>query len=163
MSFSALRRLRRGHSNHTPAIAHDDDHDRIHHNLLQTFYAFSEIEEDGGALQLIPESHKANFPLPHDVADMLVETPMPTGSVRLFSHDTHHRSRNRSQKMRRTVVLTYCPGVIANTLGGDGLYNAKFEAAPEDTWLKYLLRRLHGIQETYPKPEAHPVPTAQSD
>ena len=148
------------HSNHTPALTHDYYyfHDRIRHNLLQCFYAFSDIEMGGGALQLIPGSHKANFPLPaeEELADMYVELPMKAGSVLLFSHDTHHRSLNGGDRTRRTVIFTYCPGVIANSFGGDGLYDSLFDAAPEGSWQKYLLRRPHGFLETYPAPAEHP-------
>jgi ectoine hydroxylase-related dioxygenase (phytanoyl-CoA dioxygenase family) len=150
------------HSNHTPSVTHNFYHfnGRIHHNLFQVFYAMRDIPPGGGSLQVIAGSHKANYPAPPDAAleEMWVEIPMKAGSVLLFTHDLRHRSLNRSAAVRRTVIFTYCPGVIANSFGGDTLYQRLFEEAAEGSWLKYLLRHPHGFQETYPKPEGRLYP-----
>ncbi|MCZ6677712.1 MAG: phytanoyl-CoA dioxygenase family protein [Candidatus Poribacteria bacterium] len=145
------------HSNHTPSVTHDFYHfnGRIHHNLFQVFYAMRDIGPGEGGLKVIPGSHKANYPPPPDetLEDMHVEIPMKAGSVLLFTHDMRHGSLNTSDKVRRTIIFTYCPGVIANSFGGDTLYQRLFEEAPEGSWMKYLLRQPHGFLEVYPKPE----------
>ena len=145
------------HSNHTPSITHNFYHfnGQIRHNLLNVMYAMHDIAPGGGGLQVMPGTHKANYPRPpgDGLEDMLVELPMQAGDALLFSHDMAHCSRNASDAVRRTVMYTYCPGVIANSFGGDRLYDEIFAAAPEDSWLKYLTRRANGFKETYPQPE----------
>jgi hypothetical protein len=145
------------HSNHTPTVTHNFYHfnGQIRHNLLNVMYAMHDIEPGGGGLKVIPGSHKANYPRVKgdDVSDMLVELSMKAGDALLFSHDMGHCSRNESDVIRRTVMYTYCPGVIANSFGGDGLYDRIFESAEEESWLKYLTRRPNGFLETYPQPK----------
>lgn len=143
------------HSNHTPTVTHNFYHfnNAIRHNLLNVLYAFKDIDTEGGALQIIPGSHKANYPIPDgDIEHMKVKVAMKAGSALLFSHDLHHGSLNNRDEVRRTAIFTYCPGVIANSYGGDGLYDRLFDEAPEGSWRKYLLRRPNGFQETYPLP-----------
>jgi ectoine hydroxylase-related dioxygenase (phytanoyl-CoA dioxygenase family) len=108
---------------------------------------------------VIQGSHKSNYARERgdDVSDMLVELSMKAGDVLLFSHDMAHCSLNESDAVRRTVMYTYCPGVIANSFGGDGLYDRIFESAPEESWLKYLARQPNGFLETYPQPESVPT------
>ena len=128
-------------------------------------YAMHDIEPGGGALEVVPGSHKSNYPRPQadDVQDMLVELPMKAGDVLLFSHDMAHCSRNESEHIRRTVMYTYCPAVIANSFGGDTLYDRIFDEAPEGSWLKYFTRQPHGFKETYPQPaELDPLTAATS-
>ena len=145
------------HSNHTPSITHNFYHfnGQIRHNLLNVMYAMRDIEPGGGALQVVPGSHKANYPRStgDGVEDMLVELPMQAGDALLFSHDMAHCSINASDAVRKTVMYTYCPGVIANSFGGDGLYDGIFAEASEQSWLKYLTRRPNGFREMYPQPE----------
>ena len=145
------------HSNHTPTVTHNFYHfnGQIRHNLLNLMYAMHDIELGGGGLKVIPGSHKANYPRSRtdDVSDMLVELSMKAGDVLLFSHDMGHCSLNESDVIRRTVMYTYCPGVIANSFGGDGLYDRIFEDADEGSWLKYLTRKPNGFLETYPQPK----------
>ena len=144
------------HSNHTPSITHNFYHfnGQIRHNLLNVMYALHDIAPGGGGLQVVPGTHKANYPRPKDdgVEDMLFELSMQAGDALLFSHDMAHCSRNISDSVRRTLMYTYCPGVIANSFGGDGLYDRIFAEAPEDSWLKYLTRRPNGFKELYPQP-----------
>jgi len=144
------------HSNHTPSSTCNHYHfnGRMRHNLFQVFIAVRDIPPDAGALQLLPGSHKANYRLPEHaaIANMLVTIPMKAGSVLIFSHDLHHGSMNLTDTMRRVLVFTYCPGVIANSFGGDGLYDELHAAAPENSWEKYLLRRPNGYMEMYPYP-----------
>lgn len=145
------------HSNHTPTVTHNFYHynGQIRHNLLNLMYAMRDIEPGGGGLKVIPGSHKANYPRQRgdDISDMLVELTMKAGDVLLFSHDMAHCSLNESDAVRRTVMYTFCPGVIANSFGGDGLYDRIFEAARDESWLKYLTRQPNGFLETYSQPE----------
>ncbi|NKB72241.1 MAG: hypothetical protein GKR89_34620 [Candidatus Latescibacteria bacterium] len=145
------------HSNHTPSVTHNFYHfnGQIRHNLLNIMYALDDIEPGGGGLQVVPGSHKANYPRPNgdNMEDMLVELPMKAGDALLFSHDMAHCSRNDSSCTRRTAMYTYCPGVIANSYGGDQLNDPIFDKAPEGSWLKYLARQPNGFMETYPQPD----------
>lgn len=144
------------HSNHTPTNTCNFYHfnQRIRHNLFQVFIAVKDIPADGGALQILPGSHKANYPPPeHEaIADRLLTIPMKAGSVLIFPHDVRHGSLNSGDAVRRVLIYTYCPGVIANSFGGDGLYDSLFDGAPEGSWEKYLLRRPNGYLELYPRP-----------
>lgn len=152
------------HSNHTPTTTHNYYHfnGQIRHNLFNVLYAFKDIDPDGGALQIIPGSHKANYAIPkgENIDHLKIKTPMKAGSVLLFTHDLHHGSLNEGNQVRRTAIFTYCPGVIANSFGGDALYDRLFEGAPEGSWQKYLLRRPNGCKETYPQPEMSAGQTA---
>jgi hypothetical protein len=152
----------RDRSNHTPSNTCNFYHfngGRIQHNLFQVFYAIRDVPPGGGGMRLIPGTHKANYPLPpdDDLADLEIEIPMKAGSVLLFTHDLHHTSLNTTDRVRRVVIFTYCPSVIANSYEpGDSLYDRLFERSPEGSWQKYLLRRPHGFRETYPKPANRP-------
>jgi hypothetical protein len=149
-------------SNHTPSSTCNFYHfngGRIYHNLLQVFYAIRDVPPGGGGMRLVPGSHKANYPLPthDDLADLEIEVPMRAGSVLLFTHDLHHTSLNTSDHVRRVLIFTYCPGVIANSYEpGDTLYERLFDQSPEGSWQKYLLRRPNGYRETYPRPANRP-------
>mgnify|MGYP006097595705 FL=1 len=144
------------HSNHTPSVTHNFYHfnGQIRHNLLNLMYAMGDIEPGGGGLKVIPGSHKSNYPRQpaDDVSDMLVELTMKAGDVLLFSHDMAHCSLNESDVVRRTVMFTYCPGVIANSFGGDTLYDRVHADAEDQSWLKYLTRQPNGFLETYDRP-----------
>lgn len=152
-----------GHSNHTPTNTCNFYHfsgGRIYHNLFNLIYAISDVKLGGGGLKLIPGSHKANYPLPpeKDREDLLVEMTMKAGSVLMFSHDAYHTSLNTMDEVRRVILYTYCPGVIANAWNesGDTMHDRLFEEAPEGSWRKYLLRRPNGASESYPKPKDRP-------
>ena len=149
------------HSNHTPAVTHNHYYfdGAIRHNLFQVFYALKDIGPGQGALEVVPGSHKANYPLPDmsKLEHMKREIPMKAGAVLIFTHDMHHGSLNTSDQVRRTLIFTYCPGEIANSFGGDGLYDRLFSQTAEGSWRKYLLRPPNGFRETYPKPDHYPV------
>ena len=147
-------------SNHTPSSTCNFYHfngGRIYHNLFNIVYAISDVPPGGGGLKFIPCSHKANYPLPPegDREDLLAEMPMKAGSALLFSHDAYHTSLNTTDEVRRVILYTYCPGVIANAWNesGDTMHDRLFEEAPEGSWRKYLLRRPQGAGDSYPKPQ----------
>jgi len=146
------------HSNHspyTPVDAYHCHNFRIHCNLLTVCYALCDIPLEGGALEVIPGSHKANFPMPGDDAlqKHRVRVPLKKGSALLFSHDVNHGSLNELPYVRRAVFTSFSTGFSANTLGGDDLYDPLFEAAPENSWEKYFFRRPKGDRDTYPQPK----------
>ncbi len=147
-----------GHGSHAPWIPYNTylaDRGGIACSLLNVMWTFNDITPGGGGLTVIPGSHKSNFPVPPEgpTPEQLVEITAPAGSVILFTHDIFHQSLNSSDRERRVMFLTYCPGVIANSFeGGAGLYDQLFAAATEGSWRKYLLRRPHGFRELYPQP-----------
>jgi hypothetical protein len=106
-------------------------------------------------LQVIPGSHKASFPIPPetDLTNLLVEVAMPAGSMLLFTHNIYHASFSSSDAERRIIMFTYCRGVIANSGADSSVHDRLFDAAAEGTWLKHLLRRPHGFEDTDPPPE----------
>ena len=105
----------------------------LSHDLMTSI---KDIDPDGGALQIIPGSHKANYAVPkgENIDHLKIKMPMKAGSDLLFTHDLHHGSLNEGNQVRRTAIFTYCPGVIANSFGGDALYDRLFEEAPEGSW-----------------------------
>ncbi len=146
------------HANHTP---HDPVNayyfqQRICASLLTVMYALNDVEVDGGALQVIPGSHKSNFPLPEDpalLAKMRVHLPLKAGSALMFTHDINHGSNNHKNYVRRGLFTSFSPGSSAHTLGDNDLYDELFHQAPEGSWAKYLLRRPRGDRDTYPQPK----------
>jgi ectoine hydroxylase-related dioxygenase (phytanoyl-CoA dioxygenase family) len=146
------------HSNHTPYTPVDAymcHNYQIHCNLVTVCYALCDIPLGGAALEVIPGSHKANFPLPDDEFQkkMRVQVPMKKGSALIFTHDMNHGSFNTLPYVRRALFASFSTGFSTNTLGDDTLYQELFEQAPEDTWHKYLLRRPKGDRDTYPQPQ----------
>ncbi|WP_127585621.1 phytanoyl-CoA dioxygenase family protein [Paenibacillus koleovorans] len=145
------------HSNHTPYTPVDAylcHNYQIHCNLLTVCYALCDIPLEGAALEVIPGSHKSNFPMPDDdqLQRVRVKRPLKKGSALLFSHDTNHGSFNSLDYVRRTMFTSFSTGFSANTLGDDSLYDSLFDGAPEGTWEKYMLRRPKGDRDTYPQP-----------
>ena len=145
------------HANHTP---HDPVdmywfQGRVCANLVTVMYAFCDIPEDGGALEVIPGSHKANFPLPKDprtLARLRRRLPLKRGQALLFSHDLNHGSHNARNYVRRSLFTSFSPGSSAHTLGDNDLYDRLFDASPDGSWQKYLLRRPRGDRDTHPQP-----------
>jgi ectoine hydroxylase-related dioxygenase (phytanoyl-CoA dioxygenase family) len=145
------------HSNHTPYIPVDAYHfhgGQIHCNLVTVCYALADVPPGGAALEVIPGSHKANFPLPPD--DTLRETrqelPLRRGDALIFTHDMNHGSYNQLDYVRRTFFSSFSTGFSSNTQEGDSLYDSAFSSSPEGSWQKYLLRRPKGDRDTYPQP-----------
>ncbi len=149
-----------GHGNHTPFSTCNayQFNQGIRCNLLICFFALKDIEPGAGALKVIPGSHKANFSIPKgmDRTGMLKEVPMRAGSVLIFSHDLWHESHNTTSNVRRTIIFTYCPSVIANSFGGERLYEGLFNNAAEGSWRKYLLRKPLGAGDSHPQPQTAP-------
>lgn len=148
------------HANHTPYNPVDayHFHHRIHANLITVMYALRDVPEDGAALDVIPGSHKANYPLPTDpalLARLRRKLPVKAGSALMFSHDVNHGSTQTRDYVRRAVFTSFGPGFSAHTQGEEDLYDDAFARAPENSWAKYLLRRPKGDDRGYPMP-THP-------
>ncbi|HEV2514183.1 MAG TPA: phytanoyl-CoA dioxygenase family protein [Devosia sp.] len=146
------------HSNHTPMNPVDAYFfsGRVTANLVTVVYALKDVPLNGAALDVIPGSHKANYPLPTDVdvlRSMRKQLPLKAGSALVFSHDMNHGSRNNLDYIRRCMFSSFSTGSSANSQGEDGLYTNLFESSPEGTWQKYLLRRPKGDRDSYPRPD----------
>ena len=146
------------HSNHIPVDPVDVYFfaGRIVANLVTVCYALRDVPMDGAALDVIPGSHKANFPLPDDeriLEGLRRQLPLKAGSALVFSHDINHGSSNSLDYVRRCLFSSFSTGSSANSQGEDGLYDPLFAASPEGSWQKYLLRRPKGDRDSYPEPK----------
>lgn len=149
------------HANHTPHDPADMYYvqGRICASLVTVMYAFCDIDEDGGALEVIPGSHKSNFPLPGDpamLASLRRRLTLRRGDALIFTHDMNHGSFNCRNYVRRSLFTSYSPGTSAHTLGDNDLYQPLFERSVPGSWQRYLLRRPRGDRDTEPMP-AHRV------
>lgn len=150
------------HANHTPfdpLNAYHFQDGRIRAAAADAMIALADIPEDGGALEVIPGSHKANFPLPTDeniLKALRRPVPLRAGDCLLFTHDVHHGSYNRRDYVRRSFFVTFAPGCCANSQGAGDLYRSLHAQARPGTWRHYLLRDVHGAWETL-QPPTHPV------
>lgn len=156
------------HANHTPYDPVDAYYwqGQIYANLITVCYALCDIPEDGAALDVIPGSHKANYPLPENpamLASLRKKLPMKKGSALIFSHDINHGSENNRDYVRRCLFTSFSTGSSAHSQGDNYLYDDIFENAEEGSWRKYLFRRPQGDRDCYPQPqhrfldEANPV------
>lgn len=158
LSLNSYNRGISYHANHTP---HDPVNayyfqGRVCASLITVFYALGDVPLDGGALDVIPGSHKANFPLPEDPETLRAlrrKLPLKAGSALMFTHDLNHGSHNRRNYVRRGFFTSFSPGSSAHTLGDNDLYEDLFQRSPEGSWQKYLLRRPRGDRDTYPQPK----------
>lgn len=146
------------HSNHTPMNPVDAYFfsGRVTANLVTVCYALQNVPLNGAALDVIPGSHKANYPLPTDPAvlrSLRKQLPLKAGSALVFSHDMNHGSINNLDYVRRCMFSSFSTGSSANSQGEDGLYKDLFDASPEGSWQKYLLRRPKGDRDSYPRPD----------
>jgi|GEM_PF-782440 len=146
------------HANHTPHDPVDMYYfqGRVCAALMTVMYALCDVPEEGGALHVIPGSHKSNFPLPEDpvLLDQLrIRLPLKKGQALIFSHDMNHGSCNSLNYVRRSLFTSFSPGSSAHTLGDNDLYGGLFAAAEEGSWQKYLLRKARGDRDTYPQPK----------
>ncbi len=146
------------HANHTPHDPVDMYYfqGRVCAALMTVMYALCDVPEEGGALEVIPGSHKANFALPQDtrlLSELRIRLPLKRGQALIFSHDMNHGSRNSLNYVRRSLFTSFSPGSSAHTLGDNDLYQDLFEAAPEGSWRKYLVRKARGDRDTYPQPK----------
>jgi len=151
------------HANHTPHNPVDAYHwqGRICASLVTVCYALVDVPEDGAALDVIPGSHKANFPLPGDpavLARLRRKLPLRRGSALIFSHDMNHGSCNRRPDfVRRCFFTSFATGSSAHTQGDNDLYDDLHAAAPEGSWRKYLFRRPKGDRDSHPMPAHRPL------
>lgn len=146
------------HSNHTPynPVEAYIFQQRVCASLVTVCYALNDVPLDGGALEVVPGSHKANLPMPADeraVEPLRRRLPLKAGSALIFSHDMNHGSTNRLPYVRRCLFASFATGSSAHTQGDNDLYDAAFARMPEGSWLKYFLRRPKGDRDSYPMPK----------
>lgn len=162
LSYSLLGGAVEPHGNHmpfNPGQAYMFVGGRPFASLLLFIFALSEIPEDGGALNVIPGSHKSNFEAPKEgrlLDSMWRKVPQPQGSALMISHDILHGSLCERDIVRRTLHVGYGPGCMVH---GDDMRNDLLkevcDQAPEGSWRRYLLRQ-PGMRDSCPKPE-YPV------
>ncbi|PCJ52230.1 MAG: hypothetical protein COA79_24185 [Planctomycetota bacterium] len=145
------------HSNHTPYDPVDAYYwqNNIYANLVTVCYALCDIPIGGAALEVIPGSHKANYPLPEDtklLSSLRKELPLKKGSALIFTHDMNHGSYNSLNYTRRCLFTSFSTGSSSNTQGENNLYYDLFKKQEEGSWRKYLLREPKGDRDTYPQP-----------
>ncbi|MDP7250566.1 MAG: phytanoyl-CoA dioxygenase family protein [Planctomycetota bacterium] len=167
--FAACFRWKGGitgvHAGHTPYQAinsYQVSEGRIYNNHLRVVYAMKDIGHGEGGIQVIPGTHKSNFrweggihllEMAPSVRELFVELPMKAGSALLFTHDVIHASVNESENVRRLLHTAYNYGLFSRGwLADHADYERLFDEAPEDTWLKYILRRPE-YMDVIPKPE----------
>lgn len=150
-----------GHTPYQPINHYGVSQGRIYSNHFRVMYVMHDIGPGEGGLQVIPGSHKANFPWPGatELAQMegslkrlFVELTAPAGSAVLFTHDILHASCNESEKVRRVLHVAYNYGGFSRGwLAEHTDYERLFAAAPPGSWLQYLLRR-PDYGDSVPKP-----------
>ncbi|MDD9986694.1 MAG: phytanoyl-CoA dioxygenase family protein [Spirochaetaceae bacterium] len=94
--------------------------DRFECVSVKIGYALTDVGPDNGPFVVMPGSHKSNFATPGhlrlpDAADPLVEPiTVQAGDAVLFSEDlTHGALVNRSDRVRRTIFISYAPAFHA--------------------------------------------------
>jgi Phytanoyl-CoA dioxygenase (PhyH) len=106
---------------HGGATPHDPSqyyrwHDgQMFNGLVGVMWGLSPSNPGDGGFCCIPGSHKANLPLPADVAtDSVVEVTLPPGSMLVFTEAlTHGTLPWHGSQDRRSVVYKYAPGFLA--------------------------------------------------
>ena len=74
---------------------------------ISTIWSFDDFNEDNGATELIPGSHKWLDQKPTE--DEVIKVIMPAGSVLVFSGSVYHRGgANNSDKPRLAITPQYC-------------------------------------------------------
>lgn len=90
--------------------------DRFECVSVKIGYALTDVGPDDGPFAVIPGSHKSNYAVPGirelpQADDPLVQPiPVRAGDAVLFSEDlTHGALVNRSDRVRRTIFVSYAP------------------------------------------------------
>lgn len=113
--------LHGGGTPHDPAQSYQWHDGRMWNGLVGVMWGLAPSGPGDGGFCCIPGSHKANLPLPDDLATDIeraegpvVEVPLPPGSMLLFSEAlTHGTLPWRGREPRCTVVFKYAPGHLA--------------------------------------------------
>lgn len=150
----------RHHSHHTPFDGADHyvfHGGRICAQTVTVCYALADIGPEDGALEVIPGSHKSNFPLPPDPDPFRQRLPLKAGQAVVFCHNLNHGSMNRGSLVRKALFTSFCSSFLANSYGGDQLYADLFAAAEPGSWQQWLLRAPNGAHQTCRRP-AGPIP-----
>ncbi len=129
---------------------------RLRTSAFRLMFMLSDIESGGGALRIIPGSHKRDVPwqpagaprgpngntrfedLTVAQRENFVELTGKAGTAVLFTHDIIHTSWHETDTYRRVVHCTYATGSEVPAPETDN----------QDEWLEYLLR--DGLREPLP-------------
>ena len=129
---------------------------RLRTSAFRLMFMLSDIEPGGGALRIIPGSHKRGVPwqpagaprgpngntrfedLTPKQRENFVELTGKAGTVVIFTHDVIHTSWHETDTYRRVVHCTYGSGSEAPPPANDD----------ENEWLQYLLR--DGLRQPLP-------------
>jgi len=102
-------------------LSYNYKHGTISCNLLNISFTLDETKEGDGGFVIIPGSHKANFPLPENLAqckepnEYLVNPALNPGDVLIFSEATCHGALpwKGSAPSRTNLFYRYCPANFA--------------------------------------------------
>jgi hypothetical protein len=146
---------------------------RLKMNQFRVMLMLTDIEAGGGALMVIPGSHKRSVPWNPDIPadkwthsgnarysdlkredkNLFVEITGKAGTAVLFTHDIIHHSWHETDTYRRVIHLIFGNGNKTpegpQWTGNNRQWGEAFAMAPEGSWLQYLLR---GTEP--PEPEA---------
>jgi hypothetical protein len=138
------------------AAAAGANNPRLRTSAFRLMFMLSDIEPGGGALRVIPGSHKREVPwrpagvprgpngntrfedLSSQQRQHFVELTGKAGTVVIFTHDIIHTSWHETDTYRRVVHCTYGSGSQVPPPTNDD----------QDAWLEYLLR--DGLREPLP-------------
>ncbi len=129
---------------------------RLRTSAFRLMFMLSDIDPGGGALRVIPGSHKRDVPwrpagvpqgpngntrfedLSTTQRELFVELTGKAGTAVVFTHDIIHTSWHETDTYRRVVHCTYATGSEAPAPEADG----------QAEWLEYLLR--DGLRKPLP-------------
>jgi hypothetical protein len=132
------------------------DAPRLRTSAFRLMFMLSDIEPGGGALRVIPGSHKREVPwqpagaprgpngntrfedLTPKQRENFLELTGKAGTVVIFTHDIIHTSWHEADTYRRVIHCTYGPGSEVALPANDD----------QGEWLQYLLR--DGLREPLP-------------
>ena len=107
------------HHGYAELIAYSEyavNRDRFECVSVKIAYALTDVDMEHGPFVIIPGSHKCNFANPDMLQEPTLDNPLvepclcEAGDAVLFSEDlTHGALRNDSDRIRRTIFVSYAP------------------------------------------------------
>ena len=142
--------LHGGGTPHDPSQYYRVVDGRMVNGLIVAVIALKDVNPGDGGFACVPASHKANFRLPKDWADMsetvapcVTAVPCKAGSVVFFTEAlTHGTFPWRGKDERRTIFLKYTPHFIAWSAG-------RYDAALYEDLSPAALQMLEGPNARY--------------